>query len=424
MKSITTILLCILLIMCMLRIGITYANPTGHLQMPEWTFAYSYLGRDLQDYTIRPAYEISAGKTPFVFGYGSVFVAALSIRAAETFGLCQPSLPDACGLLLYRTTVILSIFSFLFILFAAIKNQKDRTIALIFFITFLLGIPMNKALESGNIDLLLAPGIGFVLLYLRRITKMTKNHPIPYIALGCIGGILLNSKGFMVPFVLIMLLGTKMNVFGLATFAGSFAISALWPWLFNVRSGLWDVFSFSLRGSTIMNEQLFTHINYGNNSLFAYISNVVQTIASHTISDNISHLLIWIIYMLCIYLIILKPWIDEQVKPARVLSFSSSYTLLLVLFTTSYTVILTLLAWSYDYRICYSIPIVFFLIAEAHDTKSRTLLYMAIICLLIKSLWIPKDRIMTIFLYIHLYFIMRAALSIWQYGRQKGKRFV
>lgn len=381
-----------LLLMVSTRLAGTYISPVGHV--PGW---------DFNDYAVTPWYQMQRGQASVVFGYGSVLLAAAGLR--------------------YQSMVAASLFGLLILLFIFIKEKRARIFSLLFFGTFLLGMPMNKAIEAGNPDLFLSVLFGAVLFLLRKKTQT--RSLLQSVLLGILLGFFLNVKGFLVLFVLAALVLSGLNFPLIASFLVSFTAFALWPWMFGVKSGVFDVFLFAITSSRTDAQTIFTQVHYGNNAIVSYVSNVLQAFGAPRVLTYSGSIML-------VLLIFVKPFFDENILPSIKLikrSFSS-FSFHLFVFTFCYIIMLTLTAWSYDYRILYAIPLLFCFIGTSPDRRTTRLLYLSIFCLLAKSLFIPKDRIMTIFLYLHFYFLIRASLSLWKQAlstaafRKKTARFV
>jgi hypothetical protein len=356
------------------RLAGIYVSPAGHL--PGW---------DFNDYGLTAWRALSQGKTSVIFGYGTVLLAAVGLR--------------------YQSMVAGSLIGLFILLFLCIKEKRTRIAALFFFGIFLLGVPMSKAVEAGNPDLFLSVLFGIILLMLR---NRTRTHSlISSILLGLLLGFFLNVKGFLLLFVLAALVVSGPDVAVIASFLVGFAAFSLWPWLYGVKSGIFDIFVFAVRGSQAESQTMFTQIHYGNNAILPYVSNVLQSFGAPRI-------LIYIGSIMLALIIFVKPFVDEKIflSVHHIKRSFSSFPFHLLIFTVCYIMMLTLTAWSYDYRILYALPLLFCFLGETRDRQTTRLLYLSIFFLLTKSLPIPKDRIMTAFLYLHFYFLLRAAISL------------
>ncbi len=340
-----------------------------------YTSPKDVLGWDFVNYAVTPWYQILHGQTPIVFGWSSVLLAAAGLR--------------------YQSMVAVSILGLLVLLFLFIQQKDTRILALLFFGIFLLGVPMNKAIEAGNPDMFLSVLFGIILLLLQKRTLIRS------LALGILLGFFLNVKGFLLLFTLAALALSGPDIPLIVSFLISFAGFALWPSLYGIKTGVFDVFFFALRGSQWESQTIFTQIHYGNNALVSYVSNILQAVAAPQI-------LIYAGSAVLAAFIFIKPFFDEKIFPSIAL-IRQSY---LLVFSFCYVAMLTLTAWSYDYRILYAVPLLFCFLGKTRDRHTTRLLYLSILFLLTKSLFIPKDRIMTLFLYLHFYFLLRAAISL------------
>lgn len=363
------------------------------------------IGRDIQAYSVNAWYAVREGKTPIIFGYGSVLAAGVFMQLFETSGMCHDAL--TCGSLMYVCLIAFGVFGLLWL---------SRKSSLLFCVTFLLGIPMYRAIEAGNVDLFLSVLFGIVLMMVTSMQKTVRHRLLKELFLGALLGLMLNVKAFLLPFVVISLISIPPTVALWASFGASFAVSALWPWVYGVHCGLFDVFVFAQNTTAMFTRELYTQVNYGNNAVIPYVSNVLQAFHAGKLSLLFLAVSTTAISIVIFLLIFVKPFFDEHIVSAIIVKkrIKITYPFLLVSYVLSYIGILILPAWSYDYRILYGIPLVGILLALAKNPETRRLLYLSMVSLLIKSLWIPKDRIMTVFLYVHLYFLLRAVLSYWR----------
>lgn len=388
--------------------------------MPEQQFASQNLGRDLLEITVAPVYQMRDGKAPYIFGYGSVVVADISISLLESLKLCSPTRTTSCNYPIFFLLTVGSLLGFIALLRKV--QPYTQSVATIFLATFFLGGPMNKAIEAGNIDGMLAVlyGLSMILVLQSRSQKPSRTLTI---AVGILLGVLLSTKAFFALFVILSLVYVIPRTMGILSFLGSYIFFSFWPWIYGVKSGLFDVFSFAIRSSNSFGPQLFTQVNYGNNAVIAYVSNTLQIIDTGIVSLTTHTLLTQMISMGILLILFFKPIVDEQVldrfRSGKKWSWSKMSTLIhsspfiVVLYVYATTAMLTITAWSYDYRLLYQIPIVFLLLSLATHSKTKTLLYWSIFFLLLKCLWIPKDRFLNIFLYLHYYLLIRASLSLW-----------
>jgi hypothetical protein len=363
------------------------------------------LGRDVQAYSVNAWYAVREGKIPFTVGYGSVLLAGAPVQLFESTGMCHDAL--TCGDLVYVCLIVFGVSGLLWL------NRKS---ALLFCAVFLLGVPMYRAIEAGNVDLFLSVLFGVILLIVASMQKTVKHRLSEELFLGVSLGFMLNVKAFLLPFVLISLISVPPTLALWASFAVSFSANALWPWAYGVHCGLFDVFLFARRDTLMFTKELYTQVNYGNNAVMPYVSNILQAFHAEKISLSFLAVATTALSAGIVLLIVVKPFFDEHVVSTMTVKkrIKITYPFLLVCYVLSYIGMLTLPAWSYDYRILYGIPLIGILLTLTKNPKTLRLLYLSIVSLLIKSLWIPKDRIMTVFLYIHLYFLLRAVLSYWR----------
>lgn len=351
-------------------------------------FVTGPVGRDYVNFAVTPWTQIREGIVPFAYSYGLVLLAAA--------GLTYPGL------------IAVSITGLFLLIFLFIRDKKSRLLALFVFIIFLLGVPMSKAIEAGNPDLFLAVVFGIILWLIR-----DKRSLLTSIILGMLLGFVLTIKGFLLPFVLAVLIFSWRDIPVLVSFLISFSATSLWPSLFGIHSGIFSAFTFAVGASELEGSTILSQVHYGNIALVPYISNVLFALDKGILSPGIHQLFTVILSVAAVLFLFIKPFFDEHINKIPKSSFTS-FSFMLLVVTVCYIIMLTGTTWSYDYRILYALPLIFCFLGEPRDRNTTKFLYISILLLLTKSLFIPKDRIMTIFLYLHFYFLMRAAVSLWK----------
>lgn len=412
------ILLCFLLLMIGTKLFAYYLDSIGSVKRLELHYETQYLGRDLQQYSVLPAYQVRTGIVPYIFGYGSVLIATITTQFFELIHICPIQNAEVCGHTLFQIMSIMSILG-LYILIYVTLQKEQRYIGILLYSIFLLGVPFSKSIEAGNIDSVVFLLYGYCLLLCVSLLQRTKNAQFIAMCIGGILGLLLNIKAFFLPFVFVSLWAIRSYRPALVIAILSYSVCALWPWLYGVHSGLFDVFLFAVRGSDAFGYQLYTQINYGNNAVVSYVSNILQAVDVGHVSTTV-HILLTYSISICVFIVLfILPWWDVRVRKVTIsqlwtyIRSTKSVAFFMLLYAYATVSILTMTAWSYDYRIVYVIPVLCVLLAHIRQETTKQLLYISVLCLLIKCLWIPKDRILNIFLYAHYYFLLRAAISYW-----------
>lgn len=375
--------LAILFSLLILMIGTKLAAGTY-----EKYFVTGPVGRDWENFAVIPWSQIQHGTSPFAYSYGLVLLAAT--------GLTYPGL------------VIASIIGLFLLIFLLIKNNASRIIAFLVFVTFLFGVPMGKAIEAGNPDLILAVVFGIILWLVQKKRSLPAS-----LILGLLLGFILTVKGFLLPIVLTVLIFSWWDIPVLVSFFISFSATSLWPALFGLHPGILSSLTFAVGASELEGSTILSQVHYGNIALVPYISNVLFAVENGLLPTGFHQIITVILAVGTAILLFVKPFFDEHIKKIPKGS-SMTFPFMLLVITFCYIIMLTGTTWAYDYRIVYVLPILYCLLNEIRDRHTTMLLNTAIVLLLIKSLYIPKDRIMTLFLYVHFYFLLRAALSLWK----------
>lgn len=419
----STVLVCLIIFTIGTKLSVGYLDRSQLLISPERQFASPKLGRDISAYTVQPVYDIRNGKVPFIFGYGSVTVADIAMRPLEFLHVCSINTPVTCDYVLFVGLVIAGILGFLLLIFSMANDEKSRVFMLLIFCIMLLGVPYAKAIEAGNLDMILAVIYGWILFVVITVCGQSSQKS-QSILIGMLLGLLLSTKAFFILFVGFALLMRYKDLYVYGAFIVSFAFTSLWPRIYGVPAGLFDVFRFAMRGSDAFGPQLYTQINYGNNAIVSYVSNMLQMIDTGYVSLPLHVALTHIGSMLIGCFIFIQPFFAEggiriicKLLPKKnaVTNLGLRTAGFAILICTYATVFMVLLpAWSYDYRLLYLLPVIFIILQKATKERTKELLYWSIIMLTLKSMWIPKDRLLNIFLYAHLYLLLRTSISLWK----------
>ncbi len=417
---ITDILLFLICCIVLTKLVATYTDTSRVPHFPELAFSSPLVGRDLTAYTTMPVYTIREGQVPFIFGYGSVTIADVLLHTMEALHICSMQQSMSCDYVLYIMLISCGTLGLAALIWYIVRDTKQRILAYTLYISILLGVPFSKAVEAGNLDIVLSVLYGIVLGIVLRYSG--RRIPVyASLSIGALLGVLLSTKAFFIAFVLVTAALVVPNTAFIFACIVSYTTLSLWPLVYGVHTGLFDVFAFAMRGSDAFGPQLYTQINYGNNALISYISNLLQSIDTHRVSLPLHIALTHTIALAVGLLVCVHPFFAEKGIIATLRMVKQRFNtgvypvreLAIVLYAYATALLILLPAWSYDYRLLYLFPVLLALIQYTKTARSKELLYWSVIFLLCKCMWIPKDRFMNIWLYAHIYFLLRSATAVW-----------
>lgn len=418
-KEPTLTLVVVLFLMIFSRISITYLNETQHLRLPEWYFAWERTGHDWYYGTMNQAYRL-IHQQPLdpKIGYGPSLAVVMVpiIKLAEAFRLCVPNQQLACSNSMYRSMIIISIIGYFILIFTIVRDNKKRTIAMILLVTFLLGIPGSRGLETGNVDILFSLISGIILLLLINQVHSYYRSVITSCIIGFLCGFLINTKAFLMLYALPVLISMPIPLVGTVMVVLSFLLFSIIPsWMGSTSSIL---FTFNSALAVI---NFPPNSTVGNVSIPSFITILTDSFFS-SVETNSRFVIILLLSLLVSYFVLVFPIIrfikynrrDKNIQYylLRMRYHRRNPTLILLLFIICNTIMILLSPITYEYRLYYLLPLIFFLLRYTQKDNSLYLTMTAIILLLVRSLWIGHFRTMNLFLYIHYYFLISAVISV------------
>lgn len=408
-----------LMIIVFSRFVITYFNDDHRVMVPDANYyAGEFVGHDLIFATTDQAYRLLSGlpmQLDVGYGYTFTILTTWIIELFNRLGICNQTDHVCNQFLFYKLVVITSIVGFLSLVFLLIKNRNRQATAIIFLIAFFLGVPGGMGIESGNLDIFLSVLYGFM-LFLQRVSLKSKRRYFYPLLLGIIAGLLLQTKIFVLPIVVIFLIcSTKPFIFTLSLLTTVSLITII-PGFYNVPiNPLYTIQAAqTLRGAV----DFSSGIVYGNNSTRAMVGGVIFAIPALHTNQFIRDALMNIGGGLLFLLILVLPLFSNLSRIYRSIVRISihdrlQYTFFIVLNCYATAAIILWPEVSLGYRFFYLIPLIYVLLDTTQNAFAKQSVGIALSALLIRSAFIWHSRVLHVFLLAFFYFFILASISVW-----------
>ncbi len=439
------IFIVLLFLTILTRFSITYSDPNSIIA-PEKIFQVIPLGVDFYTAVFTPAMKIINGK--FFYDVIAIYGPAFSLFIlpfhfiATSLNLCEPINYQSCSHVLYEWLLIATVGGYIFFIFLITRyRKKDSYIFLLFLVSFLLGIPGSLGLERGNIDISLSLIIGLLLFLL----LASRKYPvlINIVFTGIISGFIVNSKLFLAPFAVIAILTSRNILFSFLTFIGTFFIFTYLPNIFGASSNLGNIFQSAFVFSKESSAVPFVGAGLPYNHSFSAIGTLAtdcvfkqtcDTFKEDTVRISLVSLILFFSTFILpfittsfiakkIYKLKFTFWRLAIKAPLFIYNVREDKRFILFLFIFADALVNLIPRLSFDYRLYFSLPILFLLWKESRvNNKARFYCYLSMIFLIIKGLWIftvidPKGmnlfepRGMSLFVVLHFYFLIKAGIE-------------
>lgn len=411
------LLISLLIMVLFSRFSVSYFNDTHRAVSPDINFyAGEFVGHDLTFATIDQVERLVQGlPMDLGVGYGYTFtiISAWALELFAWFNLCTG--PQDCQFVLYKWVVTISLIGMLSLAFLLIKNKRMHLSALVFLTAFLLGVPGSMGIESGNLDILLSVMFG-CMLYIHRRALKEKNRSLHTVILGVFAGLMIQTKLFVLPLVLVFLIcSTRPKVFFLAFLTTVIMISII-PGYYNAPINIF----FTLQAAMYLGDSVnFTSgVVYGNNSTKAMAGGLIYAFQPLHTNPIIRDVLLSFLRTITFLITLLLPIVILFSKIRRRLSHISlnvrlEYSFFIVLNCYAVAAMILWPEVSLSYRFYYLIPLLFILFDTSKNSYSKQLLGIAVSALLIRSLFLWHARILNVFLLIFFIFFLMISISLW-----------
>ncbi|MBI3985224.1 MAG: hypothetical protein HY344_04820 [Candidatus Levybacteria bacterium] len=459
------IFIVLLLIVVLTRFSITYSDPGGALILPE-KFFHVRVGQDFLVPVFFPTEYMIHGLNPYFdlqisYGPAIYFFFSPFLIFAPQLGICSLSQTTpliSCEQLISQMLIVTTIAGYIIFIFLLAYKKKERvkSILLMVFIIFLLGIPGSFGLERVNMDIIFSLLVGFLLLMIvsRRKTTRPSLALFTYtILIGFMMGFLVNAKLFLAPFALIAIFSSEYALLTFVSFVVSFLGFNYSPHLFGLNITIADTINqtqmWAKFAANLFNEPRYLSINHSFEATASLLTSCVYKHTCAVLDDRVVYrdvviisaiskamfILVFIIPFISIFRKTKDFIIDTlnkiRKKNRKVLTdiinnlnyWRLNKALVILLFILADAVINLIPQSSFTYRLYYSLPIILLLWVETREnSKARFYCYISTLALLLKGLWIftsidPRGmtlfdpRFMNIFVLIHFYFLIKAGIE-------------
>lgn len=398
------------------------------------------VGQDLFDGTIKGSYSILEGKKFDSVGYGISFTAVFSlfILFLRNFNLCLPHREIQCVQTVYPYYVSIVFLGYILSLWKFIRVKNQVYLAIIFFVMFMLGTIGMFGTSVGNLDILFAL---IITIYLFLFPYYKTNQIFNFFS-GFIFAMLVNSKFFLLPYLFVILLISDYPLITLGGVILNIGFNYVIPLFFGLSiTPLLSLTAALNFGNKTQNGIYIICLSF-NHSVFAISSLFLNCMKNGFSIRRLLNPFYLLSVLLIIFFIFVYPYkkfpiyIIKKNKIIRLWlkviqsKYKIEFQLFLFILVTLLINILPTL--SFDYRVFYSLPIIFSLLVDQR-IKDKSNLYYSLFFLSMKGLWVftrlyqrgfmPFDpRGMNIFLILHYYFLTKAILVYFESVLLKTKK--
>jgi hypothetical protein len=331
----------------------------------------------------------------------------------------------------------LGITAVMYILFYVFLMRKlDKHIlnaGLIFLIAFFLSEPGLVGIYMGNIDILLAPLVGILILTFFHFMKKKSISFIQFVDLGVLMGILINIKITLLPFVLVAVIFSKRIYITALAMLITFLSLVYVPNVVGSKSSLVLYFSNILKWNSI---HPFSYFLWSNHSIYviaSFFTNCMdKNICDTQFANRVIALFLLLFTFVMPFLLALsmrKIVINKNIfLSLRMLRINNEFAL--VLFVLSVAFINLAFKVVYDYRLFYSLIITLILLREsARFKRALVYCYLSMFSLLLGGIWAlqlsPNEpwtidaRLLKGFIIFHFFFLILSAITYWKESQKK-----
>jgi len=314
------------------------------------------------------------------------------------------------------------------------KNEKEiLNGGLIFLFAFFLSVPGFIGIYMGNIDIILAPIVGILVLLVLGSIKKEKISIIRIIITSILAGAMINAKIFLLLFALITVFFSKRKFLtGIVAIATFFTLIYI-PNIFSSQSSPFLFFNKIINWDNLVP---FSNNLWANHSLYATATIFTDCVKTNTCETQPVNALITLALFLFIFLtpfLLYKPikkiTINKNIY-FSVMKLRKSKEFALVLIVLAVAFINLAFKVVYDYRLFYSVIITLILLKESAAIKKATVYcYLSMFSLLIGGIWalrLSPDEPWTIdarplkfFIIFHFFFLILSALTYWKESQKK-----
>lgn len=322
-------------------------------------------------------------------------------------------------------TIIIYIAFFLFLNRAI--SPRLQNINLLFLIGFILSEPGYLGLRQGNIDIVLAPVVGIIIILLIDTVDKRKMSLLGTLSMGIISGAIVNAKIYLLFVPILIASFIQKRIIFTTVSVLTFIILIYLPNLFNSESSLLLFLYKITEWNSIVPLTHSLWANHSAHAIASYFSNCFEfgscnkDLYNNFIAYTITSATVFLPFLFSKKLITLIQN-REVINGIKVFQNKELMLIIIALFVALINVAITI---AYDYRLYYSF--IFLLIVLKYvinDKQSLVYAYLSVFFLLSGGLWLinfePDDlkivdpRIMKIFFLFHFFFLLRSVIVHWE----------
>jgi hypothetical protein len=342
--------------------------------------------------------------------------------------------PDQYTAYFYLLLIAIVVFVIFFTLLMRKSDKQIMNGGLIFLIAFLLSHAGLLGIFMGNVDILLAPLIGFLVLLLLHSIKKKSISVIQSIALGILAGVFMNIKIFLLPFSLLIIFFSKRSILTTITTSTTFLALVYLPNLFGTESSL-ALYIKNLVDWNIQNRLSANPLS--NHSIYIIASFFTQCLKFNTCDTQITNTLVALLLLLLTFA---TPFLLTRPITKIIFNKNIYFSIMKLRNSKEFAVVLVVLSLAfinlvfvnvYDYRLYYSLIIALILLKEtAKIKKALVYCYLSMFSLLLGGIWAiqlnPNEpwtidgRLLKFFYIFHFIFLILSALTYWKESQTKA----
>jgi len=356
--------------------------------------------------------------------------------------------------ILYFSFLILNFMGYILLLILITKNKsgETRNNLLIFYTSFLIGVPGVMGLTTGNVDTTLSILLGLILLliFISPSRKFTKSFLFSWrpVFISIISGFAVNAKIFLLPFALITIFFSPKKITSLFFFLMTFLFLVYFPNLFGSPSSIESFVATVFQWNKKMSLNSLLQNNHSlSATLTLFSDNCVQNQNCNIELSSFP----WLIFIFMLLSLIIPSSLYKKVlvRPRKTYLFlfdevkkinlsgllfwininkeNKSLILLTIAMADAFINLIPKIA--YNYRLYYSLPIIFILYSFTESNgKARFSCYLSMLFLIIHGVWFVTKvetqgfglfdaRVMNIFVILHFYFLIKSAFENFLYNK-------
>ncbi len=346
--------------------------------------------------------------------------------------------PDRYTSYFFFLGLIAVIFIFFYALLMKKSDKHMLNAGLIFLVAFFLSEPGFLGIYMGNTDIILAPIMGILILFVLNSIRKKSVSLIWIILLGILAGALMNAKIFLFPFTILSVFFSKRSIMTGVISAVTFLALVYIPNFFGSQSSLLLFFNKIVSWNDFIP---FSNHLWANHSLYAITSLFAGCVESNSCNmqiESTSIILLLFFFTFVMPFFLYNPLKKIVINRNPFLVFQKlreNKEFAVVLFVIVVAFINLAFKVIYDYRLFYSLIVTLILLKEcALSKRALVYCYLSMFSLLLGGIWalrlIPNEpwtidaRLLKFFIVFHFFFLILSALIYWKESQEKATKTI